>query len=91
MLLGREKMAATITPLPPNSGEKAMATSPIMVGTELARALVGLPTIRQLDEMLRTGKLSVDDRSRAIIDKGLLRYAQWDTIRQRRDRRKALR
>ena len=69
-----------------------MATSPITVGTDLARLLAGLPTLWDRDEILCTGKLPVDDRSRAIIDRGILGIrddlAQWDTSRQRPDWKK---
>jgi hypothetical protein len=63
-----------------------MTSSPTVARTELTRLLAGLPTIQQLDAVLRAGRLPIDDRSRAIIDKGLLiirhEYALWETIRQ---------
>ena len=70
-----------------------MTTSPIVVRTELTRLLAGLPAIRQLDEILRIGRLPVDDRNRAIIEKGLLsikhEYAQRDAVRQQPNLAKA--
>jgi hypothetical protein len=61
-------------------------------GTELARVLAGLPTWRQLDMVLRAGKLKVDDRSRAVLDAGLPgikhEYVKRDNRRDR-DRTKA--
>jgi len=39
----------------PINGGKGMTTSPIAVRTELTRLFAGLPAIRQLDEILRTG------------------------------------
>jgi hypothetical protein len=70
-----------------------MMCSPIVARTELMRLLAGLPATQQLDEVLRTGRLPVDDRSRAIIDKGLLsikhEYALWDTTGEQPDWAKA--
>jgi hypothetical protein len=64
-----------------------MTSSPTAARTELTRLLAGLPTIEQLDAVLRAGRLPIDDRSRALIDKGLLRikHQYADATRQQPD------
>jgi hypothetical protein len=66
-----------------------MTCSQIVARTELMRILAGLPEIQQIDAVLRTGRLSVDDWNRAIIDTRLFyikhQAALWDTIRQQPD------
>jgi hypothetical protein len=63
---------AAIIALPHIQEEEGMTCSPIVARTELARLLAGFPAVQQLDDVLQSGRLAIDERSRAIIDRGLL-------------------